>query len=194
MKTMAAFGALLALGCTAPSPVASAQNIASVGAFDSIELRGGGDVTVRHGRVHRVTLVRGDLEVTGVEVRRRSGNAGATLVIDACRTTCGRYDLRIEIETPDLEAAAVTGGGTIRLDGLPARSNLALAVTGGGDIDARSLSAANVAAAIRGGGTIETRAEASLAASVTGGGTVRHSGPAQVATAIHGGGEVVRVD
>lgn len=169
-----------------------AQTPVPASGFDSIELVGGGRVTVRHGDTHRVTLIRGDLRTSKVEVVR-NGNGNARLAIQACRTSCRDYRLEIEIVTPELDAASIRGGGEIEIDGsFPAGGSLALAVTGGGEIDARPLRSASVAAAVRGGGTIRTDPTASLAASVTGGGSILYSGTPNVVQSVSGGGEVTR--
>ena len=177
---IAATCALLAL---AP---AAAQTPVSVPAFDTLELRGGGRVTVRHGPEQSVTLVRGDPAITRFAVDRHG-----RLRIDACIRTCRNYDLRVEIVTPELEAVAIEGGGSIRADGrFPERGSLAIAVTGGGTIDMRAIPTADVAAAVHGGGSITTHARNSLAASINGGGSVRYLGDPSVSSAINGGGSV----
>lgn len=177
---MAAAAVLLAL---AP---AAAQTPVSVPTFDSLELRGGGRVTVRHGPQQHVTLVRGDPTITRFAV-----DGEGRLRIDACIRTCRDYDLRVEIVTPELEAVAIQGGGSIRADGrFPDRGALAIVVTGGGTIDMSAVAAAEVAAAVRGGGSITTRARDSLAASINGGGSVRYLGDPSVTSAINGGGSV----
>jgi len=173
----------------APAP-AIAQEV-NVPAFRSVELTGGGHVTVRHGARQSVRLVRGDADVTDFEVRR-DGSDGQ-LVIRACRTSCRNYDLRIEIVTPDLEALAIRGGGVIEVQpGFPAEPDFALAVTGGGHLDARALGARNVAAAVRGGGHILTAPRSALAASVNGGGAIVYSGKPTLSVSIRGGGTVTR--
>jgi len=174
-----------ALALAAP---AAAQTPIRVGAFDSIELRGGGEVIVRYGREHRVTLTAGDPKLASIEVDR-----DRDLVIRPCRTSCRNQRLRVEIVTPALNAVAIHGGGTIRTEGaFPGRGSLALAVNGGGSLDARSLRADTVAAAINGGGRIRTSPGRTLAASVHGGGAVLYSGDPRTTVSINGGGTVSR--
>lgn len=183
--------AFLPLSAGAPAP-ATAQTSVPVGHFDALELRGGGSVVIRRGERHRVTLIRGNLETTAVELDTARGNE-RSLVIRACRTSCRDYDLRIEIVTPDIDAVAITGGGAVRVEpGFARQGNLALAVIGGGAIDATALPASNVAASVRGGGSIRTAPTAALAASVSGGGAILYSGNPQVVTSVHGGGAVTR--
>ena len=175
----------LILACAVP---AAAQGPVRVPSFDSIELRGGGHVTIRHGATQRVTLVRGSTDLTRFRV-----DDDGNLRIDACVRSCRNYDLRVEIVTPSLNAVAITGGGAIRTDGaFPARGMLAVAVTGGGSIDVRPIEAGSVAAAIRGGGSIMTRPRNSLAASISGGGSITYWGRPSVTSSINGGGSVRR--
>ena len=186
-----AIAALIPLAACASAP-AIAQAQVDVAAFDAIDLRGGGHVTVRHGVRQRVTLLRGDLATSRIEVGSRRGNE-RSLVIEACRTSCSDYDLRVEIVTPDIGAVAVTGGGEIEFEsGFAAQRALALSVTGGGSIDARAVPAQDVAASVRGGGSIQTEPRNALAASVSGGGAIVYSGNPMVTSSVQGGGAVTR--
>ena len=167
---------------------ASPQTPIRVGAFDSIELRGGGEVVVRHGREQRVTLVSGDPNLASFEV-----DGDGDLVIRPCRSSCRNQKLRVEVVTPELDAVAIHGGGVIRTEGaFPARGSLALAVNGGGMLDARSIRAASVATSIHGGGRIRTSPARSLAASIVGGGAVTYTGDPRTTVSINGGGTVTR--
>ena len=167
---------------------AAAQTPIRVGAFDSIELRGGGDVIVRHGREHRVTVTGGDPNLASIEVDR-----DGDLVIRPCRRSCRNQRLRVEVVTPELEAVAIHGGGQIRTEsGFPARGSLALAVNGGGALDARMLRADRVAAAINGGGRIRTSPERNLIAAIRGGGAITYTGDPRTTVSINGGGTVTR--
>ncbi|MGN6514458.1 MAG: GIN domain-containing protein [Rhizomicrobium sp.] len=159
----------------------------AVGPFRSVELRGGGQVTIHRGDSQRVTLNRGSEQYTSFRIED-----GNRLVIDACNTSCpnGEYDLRIDLATPDIRGVAIEGGGEI--DGaadLPAR-NLSAAVNGGGRIDMRSVHAETVNAAVSGGGHIQIFATDKLRAAVSGGGRIEYWGNPQVSSAISGGGDV----
>lgn len=177
---------LLLAGLFAATP-AAAQGPVAVPSFDSIQLEGGGHVTVRHGPTQRVTLVRGTTEMTRFTVER------GRLEIDACVRSCRDYDLEVEIVTPDIEGLAIQGGGAIRVEGaFPVRDALAVAVMGGGSIDARRIVASDVAAAISGGGMIRTHARDHLAASINGGGVIRYAGEPERSISINGGGNVHR--
>ena len=168
-------------------PAAAAAQTVPLPRFESIELSGGGSVTVRPGPVQRVTLRSGSTESTGFEVRDRG-----RLVIHACERHCPlRYDLEIEIETPELAAASVRGGGEIVADGaFRPQGSVSAAVSGGGKVDLRALQARTASAAVNGGGKILVSAQSSHSAAVNGGGSIRYVGEPSVSTAIHGGGSV----
>ncbi|HEX9931670.1 MAG TPA: DUF2807 domain-containing protein [Allosphingosinicella sp.] len=181
---------LLAFALALPLAVipAAAQTPVSVPRFDSVELRGGGDVIVRHGPQQRVTVLRDDARQAAFDVER-----GGKLVIRACRTSCRRQHLRVEIVTPDLDAVAITGGGSISAQGrFPAGREFAAAITGGGSIDARAFAASNVTAAIHGGGRIRTAPQRHLTAAIHGGGAITYTGDPRTTVAINGGGAVTR--
>lgn len=177
---------LFAFALVASVPAVGAE-IMPVSPFDSVELRGGGDVTVVPGPAQRVTIVEGSSQFTRVYVERRG-----ELKIDACNERCPEhYRLRIQIESPRVPALAVDGGGDINLaGGFAPQRELTLAVNGGGKIDTRAVDAADVTAAVNGGGSLLVRAQASLTGAVRGGGDVRYWGNPQVTTAIQGGGSV----
>lgn len=179
--------ALLAL-----APAAPAETI-PVAKFNSIELRGGGQVVLRHGPVQRVTLIKGSMAHSRIAIEAE-GRRHDRLVLEPCSRQCPRnYEFEVEIVTPDLKAVAVRGGGDIATASpFPKSDSLAVAVTGGGQIDVRSARAHSVAAAVHGGGVILARPENSLAASVNGGGEIRYWGEPAVVTSINGGGTVTR--
>ena len=179
---------LAATAAAALAAPAVAQTPVRVGVFDSIELRGGGEVIVRHGREHRVTIVSGDPSLASIEV-----DGDRDLVIRPCRSSCRDQRLRVEVVAPELNAVAIHGGGTIRTEGaFPARGSLALAVNGGGSLDARALRADAVAVAIHGGGRIRTSPARTLAAAIRGGGAVFYTGDPRTTVSIDGGGTVSR--
>jgi hypothetical protein len=183
---MNAFRPLAALGLLLAAAPAAAQIPVDVPAFDSIGLRGGGRVVVRHGPQQSVTLVRGDLETTRFTVRH-----DGKLEIDACVRSCRDYDLLVEIVTPELDGVGIEGGGAIRAEGaFPRGGELALGVDGGGTIDMIAVEASSVAAGIDGGGTILAYARDRLVAGINGGGAIRYRGDPSVTAAIDGGGTV----
>lgn len=179
---------LLAAAASALAFPAVARTPIDVRAFDSLELRGGGEVILRHGAEQRVTVIRGDPNVAAIEVE-----ADGDLVIRPCRRSCRDQRLLVEVVTPRIEAVAITGGGSIQVEeGFPAHRSLALAVTGGGSLDARRLSATDVATSVSGGGRIRTSPGRTLAASIRGGGSVLYSGDPHRTVVIDGGGSVTR--
>jgi hypothetical protein len=176
----------LSLAALAAAAPAAAQTRVEVPAFDSVNLRGGGEVVVRHGDRQSVTMIRGDLETSRFRV-----DSDGELEILACVRSCRNYDLRVEIVTPRLDAVGIDGGGEIRAEGaFPESDTLAIGIDGGGEIDMAAIPAETVAAGINGGGLIVTHAERRLAAGISGGGAVRYRGDPQVTSAINGGGTV----
>ena len=182
---------------------ATAADVVPLPRFKAVELRGGGEVVLRHGPVQRVTIIEGDRNISSLEVagpsERRVGrntfrNSGESLVIRACEERCPRnYRLRVEIVSPEVTAIAISGGGTVRTVGtFPRTGAVALAVSGGGVLDARTLTADAVGASVSGGGLINTYPRSSLGASVRGGGTIRYWGNPSVGQSVRGGGAVVR--
>lgn len=180
--------AIIPLTVAVPAP-ALAQSTVMLPRFSSIELHGGGEVILRHGPSQRVTLVRGNTQLTDFTVDERG-----RLVIRACTGTCRDYSPRIEIVTPDIRAAAIHGGGTIETQGeFPKPGSLALAVHGGGEIDAERTEARHIAASVSGGGVIRARPVGALSASIRGGGEITYCGdPASVASSVSGGGAIAR--
>jgi len=180
----------LFLAAFAASAPALATEVVPVPAFRSVQLRGGGEVSIRPGPVQRVTIVEGSSRITRFRVER-----DGKLRIDVCDGNCPRqYRLRIDIQSPSAPDVAIAGGGLIRASaGFPAQRQLSAAVSGGGKIDMLAVLASNVNAAVNGGGLISVRAGSNLSAAVNGGGEVRYSGDPQVSSAIRGGGAVQRI-
>jgi hypothetical protein len=175
---------LLALAVSAP---AVGLEQVPVPQFRSVELRGGGMVSVVPGAAQRVTIVDGSSEFTHIRVE-----PDGKLRIDTCNDRCPRlYRLRVEIQTPHVPDLAISGGGQISTSGgFRPQPQLSAAVLGGGRIDAASVEAGNVSAAIHGGGELLVRSRTTLAAAVNGGGLVRYWGNPVVTTAVRGGGAV----
>ena len=155
--------------------------------FQSIELRGGGIVTVRHGEVRRVTVRSGGAD-------RPIRSVGDRLVIDRCSRPCpGGHRIEVEVTAPRLAGLAVADGGLIQLvDGFPTQAEVAAAVSSGGSIDMRRLGAAHVAAAVSQGGSIFASAGRELTAAVLDGGIVTYWGNPKVTSSVRRGGAVVR--
>ena len=179
---------LFAFAFAASAPVVAAEHV-HVPGFRSVELRGGGDVTLRSGPVQRVTIVEGSSQVTRIYVVR-----DRKLRIDVCDNRCPRnYRLRVDIQSPGVPDVAIAGGGKIQASGgFPSQRQVAVAVDGGGNIDLRSIDATHVTAAVNGGGHITVRPRSRLTAAVNGGGAIRYWGDPQVTMVVHGGGTVRR--
>ena len=180
---------LFAITLVAAVPAIAAETV-PVSSFRQIELRGGGNVLVRPAAVQRVTIVEGSSQFTQARIVR-----DGRLQIDACNRQCPRnYKLRIVIDTPNIEALAIKGGGTITAArGFRTQRNLATAIMGGGKLDARDIASTHVAAAVNGGGELLVSPLADLAAAVRGGGAIRYTGNPQVSSAISGGGAISRI-
>ena len=173
-----------ALALSAPAIAAEAI---PVGGFRSVELRGGGSVSVVPGAAQRVTIVEGSSQITRIYV-----DARGKLRIDACSNRCPQqYKLRIQIQTPRVPDLAISGGGSMVTQGrFGAQPQLSTAINGGGRIDARAVPVSNVSAAVNGGGELMVRSSSILSAAINGGGIVRYWGNPRVSSAIRGGGVV----
>ena len=158
-------------------------------AFRSIELQGGGTVTVRHGPERRVTV----LSANPYRPIRADGDR---LVIARCGSDCpDSHRIEVEIVTPELFRVAVADGGRIELRGdFPRQAAVSASVSSGGLIDIRQLQAAQVAAAVEHGGRILVHPGQGLNASVSNGGNVTYWGDAAVTSSIRHGGVVERGD
>lgn len=192
---------LMAIPLFVASVPASAATSVSPGKFKSLELRGAGKVTVRHGPVQSVRVVKGDLNTSSMKVAKTSwDNKGLLkhrdrLVIETCAKECpAGYALEVEITVPELMGAAVSGNGSITTEGeFPRASAFAAAVDGKGTIDVRTMPASRVTASADGGGIVVTRVEEALSASAVEGGQIKYLGNASVTPSADGGGSVEKI-
>src|SRR5688500_6746092 len=100
---------LFGFAFAASAPVVAAEHL-RVSGFRSVELRGGGDVTLRAGPVQRATIVEASSPVTRMNVER-----DGELRIDVRGTRCPRKSrLRVEIHSPPAPDVAIAGGGTVQ--------------------------------------------------------------------------------
>src|SRR3954452_6512125 len=105
---MRSFLPLFVIALAGSAPVFAAE-VVPVSAFRSVQLRGGGEVTLRPGPVQRVTIVEGSAQITHFRVDR-----DGQLRIDVCDGNCPRqYRLRVEIQSPQAPDVAIAGGGLI---------------------------------------------------------------------------------
>jgi hypothetical protein len=180
LSAFAAFVALL-------TPAFAGADV-HVPAFSAIEAHSGAGVILRHGPTQRVTIIKGDLKTSRIEVK------GNSLDIEGCQTWggCWGYKLEVEIVSPDIQALDAHGGGSIRAEGnFPQQKQLNLQAHGGGAIDARTIPAENVNAEAHGGGAIRLKALVSLSANAHGGGAITYTGdPKHVQTSANGGGAI----
>jgi len=181
---------LLAASVAAPAATQPTPSM-SLASFQSIELRDGGRVIVRHGPEQRVTVLMGDAADRPIRVE------GGQLVIDECRRPCrgGHQRIEVEIVTPWIDRLAVANGGSLRLDGgFPPQPALAASVSSGGQVDARALEAARVDADIAHGGQILVHAGRDLEAAISDGGGVYYWGDPRVRSSVRRGGGVAPGD
>jgi len=187
---MPSFVPLFAFALVVAVPTLAAE-VVPVPAFRSVELRGGGEVSIRPGPVQRVTIIEGSVRISRFRIER-----DGKLQIDECNGNCPRqYRLRVDILSPYAPDVAIAGGGLIHAaSGFPAQRQLSAAIMGGGKIDMLAVSAGTVNAAVQGGGLIAVRPRSNLSAAVDGGGEIRYAGNPAVSSAINGGGAVHRID
>ena len=171
------------------APAANADQLVPAAQFRSVELNGGGHVTFVKGPSQRFVLRDGSTAYTRIATDRYG-----KLAIDSCVRRCpSHYRLDVEITSPQVPDSAINGGGEIVVGpGFSGQSSIALAVHGGGKIDARSVAASSASAAVHGGGLILTGPLHDLNAAVNGGGEIRYQGNPAVVSAVNGGGSVHR--
>ena len=182
---------LFAVALSIAVPAATAQPV-SVPHFDSVELNGGGALTIVPGPVQRVTMIEGSTRFTSVHVRKR----GKLEIRTHCDERCPRnYILRVRVESPRVPDVAISAGGMIVVGrGFAPQRQLAASVSAGGTIDLRRAAADDVSAAINAGGNIYVGPTRILSAAVSAGGSIHYLGRPMVSTAIQNGGDVRRDD
>ena len=177
---------LLPLATAAP---ALADEVVTVPHFTAVGLKNGGTVRIVPGAVQRVILHSGSTAYSRIWVRDRS------LEIEGChgRSCPANYRLDVEIQTPNLDAVAVSNGGKMQFaPGFRPQGDIAAAVSNGGMIDMRTVPAREVSAAVNSGGLIEVGAPAELSAAVNSGGAIRYRGNPDLSMAVASGGSVER--
>lgn len=177
---LASAGALLATS-------ALAQQSLPLAHFDSVSATDGADVSIHHGAVQRVVLLKGDTQTSLVEVQ------DGKLVIKTCRIhVCPwHYELKVAVTMPELKSVSADDGADIRAEGsFPAQPMLAANADDGGDLDLRAIPAAHADAKADDGGEVRIHATASLNASATDGGEVKYSGHPQLNMHSDDGGEI----
>jgi hypothetical protein len=183
LATLFAAAAVLA----AVPALASAETVVPVEKFSSVELHGGGTITIRQAPVQKVTIVEATSDRARVEVV-----GDGRLILAPCRGACwGPNHFNVLVETPVMTSVSIMGGGHIVGEGnFAPQGSVSAVIHGGGVIDLKSMPAQSASAAIHGGGKIIVAAQSALSASIAGGGSIRYVGHPSVSTSIHGGGSV----
>ena len=186
-------GGLLVLSAV-PCVQAAAQSeptSVEVAPFRSVELRSGGKVILRNGPSQRVTFLKGSPDDVQVSIA-----SGDELVIEKHKSKSqGRYELEIEVITPELERITVAHGGMIQSRGsFPTQAAIGVTVDNGGTIDIRSMSVGSITASVLSGGRIFAKPLTAMSASVVQGGNITYWGDARITPSIEHGGVIVRGD
>ena len=157
--------------------------------FDSIELRGAADLTIRTGEAFAVTIEARDGTLERLDTRVRDGR----LVIDldtAGHWNARRDDLDITIGLPALKDLTVDGAADVDLTA-PAANALAITINGAADVAGRG-SCDTFAVTINGAGDIDMQALEckSVAVTINGAGDATVYASASVDAAINGVGDI----
>lgn len=180
----------------------------SVGAFDSIELRGSTNVVVRHGSSRTLIVKGGRHRVDDVITRVQDGTLMVQRRDSSGTIELGGDDATVTVWTPRLDAARIDGSGDLslpQLDGgrLQLRTNgsgdvdasgrlarLDAEVHGSGDLGLGDVVAQSAAISISGSGDADVHAVRSLDATVHGSGDVRYAGNPSLTRDVSGSGGV----
>ncbi len=175
----------------------------TVTAFDSIELRGLGDITVVAGQELSLSVRADRSAIAGV----RTSVEGTTLVITE-DDKANSERVEIVVHAPTLSSVEVLGAGTITVTGLDVE-RFAIAVAGAGDatvsgrattvvaalsgagsIDASALKGTDVTARLAGVGSLSLDASDTLDAELSGVGEITYTGDPVVTSKVSGLGEI----
>jgi hypothetical protein len=167
---------------------AKSQPAIPLAPFNSIELNGGAKAVVQYGSPQRVTMLKGSEDLSLITVTQDR------LVIEKCRDKCPRgYELQVEIVTPLINSISVANGGRIEsLGSFPLHTAMSLAVSHGGMIDARAISANSITAGVNQGGKILAQPQMTMVASVSNGGVITYWGNPQVTSSTQHGGAITK--
>jgi hypothetical protein len=177
----------------------------AVTTFDSIELRGVGDVTVVAGEAFSLSVRANSSTIDGV----RTSVEGTTLVIsEDDKAASGRVE--IVIHAPTVSSVEVLGAGSVTVTGLDVE-RFAVAMAGAGDatvsgraktvvavlsgvgsIDASALKSTDVTARLSGVGSLSLAASATLDAELGGVGDITYTGDPVVTSKVSGVGKVAQ--
>lgn len=186
----------------------AASQTRDVPAFSSVDLRGSNDVAIHVVGGPQQVVVRGDENL--LSFITTTVVAGGELRIGNTANFTTRTPMTVEISTPTLSAARLSGSGQIVIDGLEGdRFSAALpgsgmiratgtvtqldaAVQGSGDLELSGLTAREVTATVSGSGEINLTATGRLDAVVSGSGAITYGGnPASVTKSVTGSGSII---
>lgn len=180
----------------------------AIGDFRHLEARGASDVIVRVGPAPSMTIT-ADSNIIGLIGSRIDRTK---LVLDARGSYRTRNTPRIVITVPALEAAALSGSGNVRVEGMNTRvaalavngsgnlvasgraNSLNVAINGSGNADARAFPAASTQVAISGSGNATIATSGPLSGAISGSGNIRYLGrPSTISVVRNGSGSVVPI-
>lgn len=181
------------------------SELRSVAGFDEVALAGFGTVEVYPGDTSSVRVTTDDNLVQHVETEVADG----VLQIKPGRPINPRTGLRVEVTTPSLRSARVSGAGEMHLRGVAADAldlaisgagtmtaegqarSVTAAISGVGEADLQALYAEDACVRISGAGEASVYAAQSIDAQISGvGDVVCYGNPTQVAQQISGVGEL----
>jgi len=184
----------------------AASETRNVGAFDTVELAGSNNVTVRVGSDASV-VVNGDDNLLD---RITTDVVATTLVIDDSGGFSTNSQMSVDVTVPSLRAITLSGSGNIDADDVHAgrlvvrlsgsgniraageAAQLHVTLIGSGEVELMQLVARDVHADLQASGHIAVYATDSLDASVTGTGAITYLGsPARVQKSVTGNGAIV---
>lgn len=174
--------------------------------FDSIELRGYGDVTVTVGEDYDLVVRAREGDLDRIHTRVQDG----TLVLSE-DPKVGDGDVSFEISVPSLQSFEMLGAGTVHISGVYGprfaiafggagevtvvgeATDVVVILTGAGTIDATGLKGTHVTARLDGVGTVDVWATSRLEAHLNGVGQIQYSGnPPVVESDVDGLGSIER--
>ena len=178
----------------------------TIGNFTQIEARGASDVVVRVGAAPSLAIT-ADSNIISQLTSEIRGNR---LVLESRGSYRTRHTPRIVVTVPSLDAAALSGSGNMRVEGIGGSSvalavngsgnltasgragDLAVAINGSGNADARSVAASSASVAISGSGNATVATNGKLSGAISGSGNIRHVGqPSSISVVRNGSGTVV---
>jgi hypothetical protein len=173
--------------------------------FATVELAGTNAVVIHVGPSRSVEVTGDDNLVGRVTTIVRDGR----LVIDDTGSFTTRAPMNVAVSTPSLDGVALSGDGTVTVDGVSGADfraelvgagtlvvsgttrHLAAVLAGDGTIDLHGLSATDGTARLEGTGTIRVSATATLDATLSGTGTILYRGDPSVTMHDTGTGAIV---